>query len=134
MFEDEEDEIDESAFSPIMFLLKNPARLIDEQQQLQRLQQRESLESMEAVDNRSGNRLDNDNNDDDGELSEFEREWHYHPQPHSMAEDVRVNKIFRTRNVDYFNPDAEAFHHVPSNGRYSHQSSSIARPNPSPIK
>lgn len=119
MFEDDDDtdEIDESALSPIMFLLKNPVT---------QQQQRENFESTEEEEeiNRSGNRLN------DGELSEFEREWHYHPQPHSMAEDVRVNRIFRTRNVDYYNPDAEAFHHLPESGRYSSQSSSISQPIP----
>lgn len=135
MFEDEgSDELDESALSPIMFLLKNPtgaASIMAERfeslnQRGPQQQQRESLESMEDI-NRSGNRLDNEQED---ELTDFEREWHYHPQPHSMAEDVRVNKIFRTRHVDYYNPDAEAFHHLPSTGRYSQPASSIAQPNP----
>lgn len=99
---DRMDEIDASALSPIMVLM-SPFKPSPQ------LQGREDFESMEDL-NRSGNRLD-DNAD---ELTEFEREWHYHPQPQSQPHfehDMRVNRIFRTRNADFFNPDAEVFHH-----------------------
>lgn len=101
LFSDEEeedsDEEDQVAQSPIMFLLKkNPG-----QQQQNFHQRRVNLESLEDI-NRSGNRLDDD-------LTEFEKEWHFHPQPPQLADDTRVNKIFKTRNAIYNNPDAETF-------------------------
>lgn len=102
--ESHENQVDADAFAPlpIMFLLKKNA---DQQQQQQQQRRGENFESLEDI-NRSGNRLDEENSDD---LTEFEREWHYHPQPPQLAGDMRVNRIFRTRNVDYHNPEAEAF-------------------------
>lgn len=81
-----------------MFLLKKNGF---HNQQLRR----ESLESLEDI-NKSGNRLDDDAA---GDMTEFEREWHYHPQPPQLDDDMRVNRIFRTRNVNYHNPEAESF-------------------------
>lgn len=92
--EDDDDLVDESALSPLLFLFKKN----------QQLMRRENFESMEEI-NRSGNRLDEDAAGD--ELTEFEREWQFNPQPPNMQDDMRVNRIFRTRNADYHNPEAE---------------------------
>lgn len=101
-----------------MFLLKTSG-----QQQSQQYAAREPFEdSLEDI-SRSGNRLDDeDENDDAGdELSDFQREWHYHPQP-NLANDMRVNRIFRTRNADFLNPDAETFHAPSPSQRMVHRS------------
>lgn len=115
LFSEEEDQVDASALSPIMFLLKansNPGQ----QRQQQQYQRHENFESLEDI-SRSGNRLE-DGNDNEGnvELREFEKEWHFHPQPPQLADDIRVNRIFRTRNADFYNPEAETFE-VPAKTR-----------------
>lgn len=127
------EEQDESALSPIMFLLKTSGQQQQQQQQKQAQQYspRETLEdsledSLEDI-SRSGNRLDEeDENDEVGELSDFQREWHYHPQP-NLANDMRINRIFRTRNADFHNPDAETFHASSPSRRLVHHQ-------PHPIK
>lgn len=91
---------------PLLYLLKDPARTP--------ALNRESFDSDEEEEvalDRSGNQLGS------GEMTEFEREWHYHPRPRDLANDVRVNRVFRTRNADFHNPDAEPLPWIPMRRR-----------------
>lgn len=129
MFSDEdEDQEDVSALSPLMFLLKGGSAAGP--RPMEDLERRESLESIEDL-NKSGNRLDmgeETSSDDNDEWREFQQEWHYHPQPPLLHNDMHVNRVFRTRNVDYHNPEAEMLDVQDMAMRSHHGSSQKYRP------